>query len=279
MIAPTATTGGWDTPAEPNGARAARILAAVTLLERMHAWCDDADAIALRHAALTVLTETKADGTPVTVADRAIERVLRERIDRDRPGESILGEEEGGALPASGACWILDPIDGTKNFARGIPLYGTLLARWEDGVLTDAIVSAPGLGSRWWATGGAAFKDGARIQVSPVSALADADICTGGLDWAHRAGASIDALLGAGRRHRGFGDFWGHLLVAQGSMEAMIEYAPLALWDIAAPRCILEAAGGRVTDHAGDAAFKPGPVIATNGLLHDAMVAALSPPG
>lgn len=245
----------------------------------MHRWCDDADAIALRHAALVVATETKADGTPVTVADRAIERSLRESIERDRPGEPVLGEEEGGVLPTSGACWILDPIDGTKNFARGIPVYATLLARWEEGVLTDAIVSAPGLGSRWWATGGDAFKDGTPIRVSTVSALEDADLCTGGLDWAINAGASLEFLLRIGRRHRGFGDFWGYLLVAQGSMDAMLEYAPLALWDIAAPRCILEAAGGRVTDHTGDHALKPGPVIASNALLHQTLVAVLADAG
>lgn len=252
-----------------------RILVRVELLAVMQAWCDDADAIALRHAALVVATETKADGTPVTVADRAIERLLREAIERDRPGEPVLGEEEGGSLPASGACWILDPIDGTKNFARGIPLYGTLLARWEDGALTDAIASAPGLRSRWWAVAGRAFKDGQEIRVSSASTLADADVCTGGLDWALQAGASVERLLRIGRRHRAFGDFWGHLLVAQGSMDAMIEYAPLALWDIAAPRCILEAAGGRVTDFSGDASFKAGPVIATNGRIHDDMLAVL----
>lgn len=241
----------------------------------MHAWCDEADTIARQHAALTVATETKADGTPVTIADRAIERAIRAAIERARPSEPVLGEEEGGAVPSSGACWILDPIDGTKNFARGIPVFATLLARWQDGALTDAIVSAPLLGTRWWATGGEAFKDGARIRVSTVAALDAADVCTGGLDWARRAGISVDALLGIGRRHRGFGDFWGHMLVAQGSMEAMIEYAPLALWDIAAPRCILEAAGGRVTDLDGDPALKPGPVIATNGLIHEALIDVL----
>lgn len=241
----------------------------------MHAWCDDADAIARRHAGLAVATESKADGTPVTIADREIERTVRVAIERARPGEPVLGEEEGGALPSSGACWILDPIDGTKNFARGIPVFATLLARWEDGALTDAIVSAPLLGSRWWATAGVAFGNGSQIHVSDVSDLEASDVCTGGLDWARRDGRSVDALIGVGRRHRGFGDFWGYMLVAQGSMEAMVEYAPLALWDIAAPRCILEAAGGRVTDLSGAPELKPGPVVATNGAVHDAMIAAL----
>jgi histidinol-phosphatase len=246
------------------------------LVEAMHSWCDEADAIALRHAGLAVETDSKVDGTPVTVADRAIERALREAIARHLPNEPVVGEEEGGEPPQQGACWILDPIDGTKNYARGIPVYATLLARMQDGHLTDAMISAPGLDQRWWASENKAFSNGAQIQVSSTKSLADADICTGGLDWGARAHASVDDIVALGRRHRGFGDFWGYMLVAQGSMEAMIEYAPLKIWDLAAPRCILETAGGRVTSLQGEPAPLEGAVVASNGLIHDELMRALT---
>lgn len=248
------------------------------LLKLMQSWSDQADAIALSHFSLEVATETKKDGTPVTIADREIELFLRDSIAKAFPDDVVVGEELGGELPRTGAAWIIDPIDGTKNFARGVPIFATLIARWEDGALTDAIVSAPALGRRWWAAEGTAYASGMPIRTSGVPSVAEADICTGGLqaEWLldeQRAG--LHKVLDKAKRHRGLGDFWGYMLVAQGSVEAMIEFAPLKLWDIAAPRCILQAAGGVVTDFSGDALLKEGPCVASNGLIHKELLVLL----
>lgn len=247
-------------------------------LERVLTWLDQTDRLALAHLAINVETRTKTDGTPVTVADTGIETILRSRIGEAFPGDAIVGEEEGGSLPASGTAWILDPIDGTKNYARGIGVFATLVARWRDGVTDLAVVSAPALGHRWWADATGAYLDGDPIGVSSAASLEGADLCTGGLqaqwiDDATRPG--VDRILGRVRRHRGFGDFWGHVLVAQGSMDAMLDLAPLALWDIAAPRFIVERAGGRVTGLDGSPGLQPGPVLTSNGQVHDELLALL----
>lgn len=269
-MAPTARIGWEGTRTESISANLAQVL------PEMLRWLDETDLVALAHHALKVDAETKADGTPVTVADRAIERMLRERIGESFPADAIIGEEEGGTLPERGAAWIIDPIDGTKNFARGIPVFATLLARWEDGELTHAAVSAPALGHRWTADPVAAYLDGTPIRVSPrATALREADLCTGGLDLAESHAPVIDVVLRAVRRHRGFGDFWGYCLVAQGSMDAMLEFAQLALHDIAAPRCIVERAGGVVTSLTGDPALAAGPALAANPMLHAAILDAL----
>lgn len=231
----------------------------------------------MQHFALSVATEQKADGTPVTIADRAIEALLRERIEREFPGDAIVGEEQG-STGSSTRRWIIDPIDGTKNYARGIPVFATLIALEQDGELVLGMVSAPALGTRWWATRGeGAFCNGAPIRVSTNSSLAAADLCTGGTDWALQTDQAhaLLAVEAKVRRVRGFGDFWGHMLVAQGSMEIMIEFAPLAEWDIAAPRAIVEIAGGRVTSRDGAPAPRGGDVVATNGALHDEVLALL----
>jgi histidinol-phosphatase len=246
-------------------------------LSAAQSWASEADAIAMRHFAPSVATETKADGTPVTVADRAVEALLRERIEAEFPGDAITGEETG-ASGASTRRWILDPIDGTKNYARGIPVFATLIALEQDGELVLGMVSAPALRTRWWAARGAgAFRDGAPIRVSGVSSVSDADMCTGGTDWARERDQeqALRALERSVRRMRGFGDFWGHMLVAQGSMEIMVEFAPLAEWDIAAPRAIVEEAGGRVTSLAGARAPREGSVLTTNGPIHDDVLALL----
>jgi histidinol-phosphatase len=245
------------------------------VLTRIASWLDETDAIALDHHGLSVLAEIKADGTPVTQADRAIERRLRERITSSFPDDTIVGEEEGGSLPASGVAWIIDPIDGTKNFARGIPIFATLVARWEDGELTEAAVSAPALGHRWTADESGAFLDGRPIRVEDRASLEEADLCTGGLDFAESHAPDVQAILGKVRRHRGFGDFWGYCLLAQGSVDAMLEFAPLALYDIAAPRFIVERAGGVVSDLAGNTELKAGPALAAGPRLHAELLAAL----
>ncbi len=228
---------------------------------------DAADAVALpRFRAADLHVETKPDLTPVTDADRAVERALRERIAAGRPGEGVFGEEEGDG--GGGVRWILDPIDGTRNFSRGVPVWATLIALEREGVLTVGVVSAPALGRRWWsARGEGAFADGEPIQVSAVARLDAAS-----------ASCSLARDLGALEPHvwhaRGIGDFWQHVLVAEGALDAAVD-APLALYDYAAFAVIVEEAGGRVSAADGGA-LRPGEaVVSSNGLLHDEVLALL----
>ncbi len=193
---------------------------------------DDADAIALaRFRAADLRVETKPDLTPVSEADRAVEAALRTRLARERPGEPVLGEEEGGA-DASG--WILDPIDGTRNYTRGIPVWATQLA-FADRI---AVVSAPALGRRWWAERGAgAYADGARIHVSQIERIEDATVLV-------RA-RNPPPLVERAWHVRGFGDFWAHMLVAEGAAEVAVDAPDLAIWDWAPMKIVVEEAGGR----------------------------------
>jgi histidinol-phosphatase len=216
---------------------------------------DVADAITLsRFRAADLRVETKPDLTPVSEADRAVETALRERIARERPGESVLGEEEGGEIGA----WIVDPIDATKNYVRGIPLFATLIAL--EG--RAAVVSAPALGRRWWAARGeGAFANGEAMHVSSVHELEQASVsCSYGRDLARLEPLTWHA--------RGLGDFWQHMLVAEGSLDAAVD-SRLSIWDYAAVEPIVTEAGGRF-----------GPMgeqwISSNGLLHDAVIAALT---
>jgi histidinol-phosphatase len=222
---------------------------------------DDADALTLaRFRAADLRVETKADLTPVTDADRAVERALRERVSAERPGEGVFGEEEGD--DGGEMRWIVDPIDGTRNFSRGIPVWATLLALERGGELVLGVVSAPGLGRRWWAARGAgAFANGERIDVSQVRALADASVsCTNARDL---------ALLEPHVWHaRGLGDFWQHVLVAEGALDAAVD-VELALWDRAALEPIVVEAGGRV-------GTVNGGFVSSNGLVHEELVATLS---
>ena len=222
---------------------------------------DAADAVTLpRFRATDLRVETKPDLTPVTDADRATERMLRERIGRDRPGQGVLGEEEGD--DGGAVRWIVDPIDGTRNFSRGIPAWATLIALEREGTIVCGVVSAPALGRRWWAARGeGAFANGSPVRVSSVGALVDASVsCTYARDL---------ALLEPQVWHaRGFGDFWQHVLVAEGSLEAAVD-APLALWDHAALEPIVLEAGGRIGEVRGQ-------FVTTNALLHDAVLAAFS---
>jgi histidinol-phosphatase len=234
---------------------------------------DVADAITLERFRAG---DTKPDLTPVTEADRAVEQVIRERLAAARPGDAILGEEFGETA-AAGRRWVVDPIDGTKNYVRGIPVWATLIAL-EDEV---AVVSAPALHRRWWASRGqGAFADaGRRIHVSAVADLQDAQLSFAGFeDW--EALGRLDALLELGRRcwrTRGFGDFWGYMLVAEGAIEIACEPV-VELWDLAAPKLIVEEAGGRFTDLSGAARPDGGSGIGTNGLLHDAALEVVGAP-
>jgi histidinol-phosphatase len=238
---------------------------------------DLADAITLeRFRAGDLIVESKPDLTPVTEADRAVERAVRERLAGDRPDDAIVGEEFGETARGE-RLWIIDPIDGTKNYVRGIPVWATLIAL-QDAL---AIVSAPALHRRWWAARGqGAFVDDGlsaeprRLHVSSVTELGDAQLSFAGFeDWA--ALGRLEALLELGRRcwrTRAFGDFWGYMLVAEGAIEIACE--PIVeLWDLAAPQLILEEAGGRFTDLTGRRRPDGGSGIGTNGALHDVALA------
>ena len=239
---------------------------------------DVADSITRdRFQAADLVVETKPDLTPVTEADTAVERTLRERLADLRPGDAIVGEEYGSSeTPESGRRWIVDPIDGTKNYVRGIPVWATLLALQEGDEVTVGVVSAPALGRRWWAAKGAGtfMRDGLvdeprRLRVSAVRALEDAQLCISGFDGWDSPG-SLDRLLSLARRcwrTRGFGDFWSYMLVAEGVADIGCEPV-VSLWDLAAPQVIVEEAGGTFTDLAGVATAAGGDALATNGLLH-----------
>jgi len=238
---------------------------------------DLADAITLEHfRAANLAVETKPDLTPVTEADRAVEQTLRKRIAEERPGHGVVGEELG-ADEGGDARWIIDPIDGTKNYVRGIPVFATLIALERDGALILGVVSAPAMHRRWWAVRGeGAFADGRPIGVSRVADLADAVLAYASLlSWEqHGLGDQFMALARSCWRTRGFGDFWCHMLVAEGAADVAAE-PEVALWDLAAVQVVVEEAGGRLTDLGGTARPDGGSVVTTNGLLHDRVLAAL----
>jgi histidinol-phosphatase len=245
---------------------------------------DVCDAITLeRYGAADLAVETKADSTPVSEADTGAEEAVRERLSAVRPGDVVAGEEYGAdEAPPGGRRWIIDPIDGTKNYVRGIPVWATLLALEEAGELRVALVSAPALGRRWWAVrgGGAFTRDevlGGEVRpmrVSGVSDLEDAQLSFAGLEeW--RAIGRLDAMLALASRcgrTRGLGDFWAYMLVAEGAIEIGLDPV-VSLWDLAAPQLIVEEAGGRFTDLGGVRTADGGDAIASNGVLHDAALA------
>jgi histidinol-phosphatase len=254
------------------------------LLAFAHGICDDADAVALRYFAEAVAgglrVDRKPDATLVTQADTQIETLLRDRIASAYPAHVVLGEEfgDGGAGEWR---WIIDPIDATHNFVRGVPVFATLLALERAGELVLGVVSAAALRTRWFASAGAGafLRDTAgerRIHVSAIDAVADAHVVTstirGLTDAGH--GPALTAITAAAWRDRGFGDFWGHVLVAQGSAEAMLEHGP-APWDLAAPCAILREAGGRMTDFSGRSSWNGPEVLSSNGAVHDELLALL----
>jgi histidinol-phosphatase len=229
-----------------------------------------------RFRAHDLVVETKPDLTPVTEADRAAEVLIRERLERERPGDAVLGEEFGTAGEGRRR-WIVDPIDGTKGYARGIPVWATLIALELDGELAAGVVSAPALGSRWSAARGAgARRDGDAVTVSKVARVEDAHLAYDSVDAFESVGLEAQFLALARRcwRVRGFGDFWAHMLVADGSIDIAVEVGGLAVWDLAAVCVVVEEAGGRCTDVRGEHRIDTGDVISTNGLLHDDVIAA-----
>lgn len=236
---------------------------------------DAADAITLRHFQSTTLAvRTKVDLSPVSEADEAVERLLRERLAVERPEDGIVGEEFGTSGDAARR-WVLDPIDGTKNYVRGIPVYATLIALVEhdrpDARPTLGVVSAPAMERRWWASRGeGAFCNGRAIHASRIGELEQAHIAYDSITDHDKHGSSeaMLALIRACNRARGFGDFWSHMLVAEGAIEIAVEPF-VAPWDMAAVQPIVEEAGGRFTDLHGRARFDGGSGLSTNGLLHE----------
>ncbi len=251
--------------------------------------CDETDPIALHAFRGELAIDRKADGSFVTAADREVETVIRARITARYPGHGLIGEEYGEAeAGAGGERWYIDPIDGTHNFMRGAPLFATLLAVERDGEIQAGVISAPALGQRWyasrgggaWVVGGPANPDGPRrLHVSNVDELARAQVLFRSISdmTASRVAAGFQRLLKATWRERGFGDFWGYTLVADGVAEALMEQ-DLHAWDLAAPWIVVEEAGGRITDFDGRRSLERGEGFATNGLLHDAVLAELHGP-
>ena len=249
-------------------------------LELALSLADAADRVTVaRFGAADLRVETKPDLTPVSDADRAAEQVLRDRLAEARPGDAVSGEEFGAA--GTGARrWVLDPIDGTKNFVRGVPVWASLIALLVAGRPVVGVVSAPLLGRRWWAAQGggawAAALGGAprRLAVSGVATLADASLSYSSLAGWQPAGRRerVVALLDGCWRTRAYGDFWSYMLVAEGAVDLATE-AELSLWDMAALYPIVTEAGGRFTALDGtDGVDGPG-AAASNGLLHEALLA------
>jgi histidinol-phosphatase len=207
-----------------------------------------------------------------------VEQALRKRIGEERPGHGVVGEEFGASEPGT-ARWILDPIDGTKNYVRGIPVWATLIALERQGRVEVGMVSAPALHRRWWAARGeGAFVNGRRIHVSQVAELSDAVLSYASLfSWEeHGLGEQFLTLARGCWRTRAFGDFWSHMLVAEGVVDLAVE-PEVELWDLAAAQVIVEEAGGRFTDLGGTPTPAGGSSVSTNGLLHDRVLAAMRP--
>jgi histidinol-phosphatase len=255
-------------------------------LELARELADAADEVSMRNFQRGIKTSTKDDGTLVTAADKEIEQMLRGRIKEVFPEHGLLGEEHGLEGDPSKPTWILDPIDGTNNFAWGIPIFATLIALRIDGRTEIGIASAPALRERYEGVRGAGARmNGTAIHVSDIYSIDESRVCYG----SHRGivqyglGDKWAEILQRCYRERGFGDFWGHMLVARGAAEVMLEPA-LAIWDVAALEVIVEEAGGRITGFTGAPypnsrmTSKNGDpsCLTTNGKLHGELVTALS---
>ena len=244
---------------------------------------DIADAISLkRFSALDLHVETKPDLSPVTDADRSVEQALKARLAEAVPNDALIGEEFGTSGSAS-RTWIIDPIDGTANFMRGVPVWATLIALAIDGKPVVGVVSAPALGKRWWAAPGVgAFAreiDGStrKLSVSAIGDLEHSSLSYNNLKMWDRAG-KLNQLIELSRkiwRTRAFGDFWSYMLLAEGSLDIVAEH-DLKIYDIAALVPIVEQAGGKFSDLAGELTPESSSVLATNGKLHRAAVEAFA---
>ena len=256
-------------------------------LSLAHVLADTADKISMdRFRALDLRVESKPDLTPVSDADQAVERALRATLGRTRPRDGVVGEEYGASAAAAGPGhrqWIIDPIDGTKNFIRGVPIWATLIALMDGDQPVVGLVSAPALGRRWWAaTGHGAFAGrhtaaASPIKVSAVRRVGDASFCyssLGGWEETGRLDPILD-LIRQSWRSRAYGDFYGYMLVAEGAVDIMVE-PELSLWDVAALIPIVTEAGGTITDLTGRPGPAGGSAVATNGKLHEDVLSRLA---
>lgn len=225
--------------------------------------------------------QRKVDGTPVTEADRAAERHVRARLAERYPHDAVHGEEESDRAGSSGRTWVIDPIDGTKAFSRGVPLYSNLVALIDEHGPAVGVINLPALGETVWAGRGlGAFADGTRCGVSTRAELTDAYVCTSEVGyWQHdptEPHDPLEELLGSGVELRTWGDAYGYALVATGHVEAMVD--PIANpWDVAPVAVIIPEAGGRFSSVDGAPDWRAGSGLATNGVLHDQMLALLNP--
>lgn len=250
------------------------------------AMADAADALSMQYyRSKDLVITTKPDATPVTEADQAVERLLRETLTAKRPNDPIVGEEYGGdGALAPGRRWIVDPIDGTKNYLRGVPVWSTLIALAHDNDYVLGVVSAPAMGRRWWASKGAGAwtrevnGDVNRIQVSGVSNLTDASFSfSDAVDWDRHSSTpgTLQRFVDATWRQRAYGDFLSHMLVAEGAVDIGAE-PTLAAWDMAALIPVIEEAGGRITGFGGGDPLAQTSALTTNGALHDAALGLIA---
>ncbi|MGH3170545.1 MAG: histidinol-phosphatase [Trebonia sp.] len=251
-----------------------------------HVLADAADDITTRRfRAIDLRVETKPDLTPVSDADKATEDAIRNHLRRSRPRDAVLGEETGrtGSGPR---CWVIDPIDATKNYVRGVPVWATLIGLMDGDKVVAGVVTAPALGKRWWAADGDGAWTGrslakaSRMRVSGVTKLSDASFSYSGVGGWNEAGRlpQFLSLAQSVWRTRAFGDFWSHMLVAEGTVDVSAE-PEVSLWDLAALQVIVQEAGGRFTDLSGAAIPSGGSVVCTNGSLHDEVLAILAGEG
>jgi histidinol-phosphatase len=249
----------------------------------LEAIAKEADAMALRYfRADTLQIDRKRDGTAVTQADRAVEEMARAKVAASGLAMDVLGEEMGGsdsnaANKSARPRLIIDPIDGTEEFGRGIPTFGTLMGIESNGEIVAGMASSPGLGTRWWAyRGEGAYRDGTRIHVSNVNRLSDAMVSTTGTGPRKNRKdiEKIRRLQDASRNSRGFGGFWQHMLVAEGAIDAALDWTSKP-WDLAPLAIIVEEAGGRSTNLQGERSIYSGQLLSTNGRIHDEVLRLL----
>jgi histidinol-phosphatase len=234
--------------------------------------------VALRYFDRALEVERKADESPVTVADREAEQFLRKALHAAFPADGFLGEEYGDAPGTSGFRWVLDPIDGTRSFVRGIPLWATLVGLEYRGEQVAGVAAAPALGHTWRALrGDGTYYDGRRVRVSDVAELGRSLVFYSSLSWFLDAGREETFLELARQsdRARGFGDFYGFVLVAQGAGELMVEHG-VHPWDVIPIRPIVEEAGGRFSTWDGGVRVDRPDVVASNGKVHDAALRVLA---
>ena len=243
-----------------------------------------------RFRAVDLAVSAKPDRTPVTEADQAVERAIAEHVRSHRPGDAMLGEEYGTFGDVTGRCWVVDPIDGTANYLRGVPVWATLIGLLEAGTPVLGVVTAPAMGRRWWAdtrlaANNRAFTQDVDGRVRPLRTSHVRDLAHASLSYSDRLGwpeGGLDALAGAVWRTRAYGDFYSHVLVAEGAVDVAVEPA-LAVWDVAALVPLVQAAGGITTGtrgaeviewHDGRPAVQAG-LVSSNGALHSATTAYL----